>query len=150
MTLKKVVLEQILSRLESIEGKVARLEKARFKRGLSFGAVIPPSSLCRDVVDTFGVGNFDNAMQILSDYYGVSPMCNYTNKAKVPAGAIACYHSFEGNAYHATKTVGIAVVFHEFFHHLCANGVCGEQHNLEKLADRFSQIILKRAETGGA
>ena len=143
--MSKRVLEEIVRKLEDIERKVERLERARKKSSLSFSAALPPPSLCKDIVGTDVIGNWDNHMQILSDYYGIEPMGNYSDKSKVPKGSIACYHPCEGNAYYKKPTTTLKTVLHEFFHHLVYQNVVDLKYeDEEKRANKFAEIIIRR------
>jgi hypothetical protein len=140
-----VTLERrIMEKLESIESRLDKLEKKNRKRGLSFEACIPPIYLCREVAFD-NLGNFDNQMQQLADYYGITPMGNFHDPDKVPKTAIACYHSFHDAAYYLEPNTEISVVLHEFFHHLHAQGVVQlNGKNEESLADKFSKTVIER------
>ena len=139
---------EILDKLRNIEDRLEKLERAKQKRNLPFNACIPPLSLCRDIVKTYDsreLGNFDFQMQQLADYYGINRMDNRHNPERVPEKAIACYHRFEQTAFYKTSNANLETVLHEFFHHLYTNNVvCLGEESEEKLADRFSQIVMKR------
>ena len=139
-------MREVLDKLEKIDDRLNIIEKSSKKRGLSFEASIPPRSLCKDIVHANGVGNWENHMQILSDYYGVALMENYHNPAKVPKDSIACYHRYERSAYYKKATAMLETVLHEFFHHLHAEGVISitRGQSEEKLADKYAKIIIER------
>ena len=143
-----VTLERrILDKLESIETRLERLERKTKKQGLSFEACIPPTYLCREIVVNC-LGNFDNPMLQLSDYYGIKPMRNLHNPARVPKNAVACYHSFDDVAYYKESNSEDDVVLHEFFHHLHAHGVVNLNGKKEEvLADKFAKLVVQRGKS---
>jgi len=139
---------QLLDKLSGIEERLDKLEKKGKKRNLSFEACVPPLYLCREIVFDGDLGNFDNQMQQLADYYGIAPMGNFHNPARVPKNAIACYHAFDSSASYKEPNTNIGTVLHEFFHHLHAQGVvCLNGKSEEKLADKFSKLVMGRGAT---
>ena len=138
-------IEDLTRRIGDLEDKISKMQK---KRGLTFLASVPPHDVCRNIVVAWKLGslnrNFDHVMQILSDFYGVTPMQNLHNPAKVPAKSIACYYKLENVAYYKNPTSDLETVLHEFFHHIHANGVVTLYANedAEKCANEYAELIM--------
>ena len=139
-------IEDLNKRIGDLEEKISKMHK---KRELTFLASVPPHDVCRNIVAAWKLGslnrNFDHIMQILSDFYGVTPMQNLHNPAKVPAKFIACYYESENVAYYKNPESDLKTVLHEFFHHIHANGVVTLYANedAEKCANEYAELIMQ-------
>ncbi|MCW4015092.1 MAG: hypothetical protein NWF06_01860 [Candidatus Bathyarchaeota archaeon] len=141
-----VKLDNIMSELNRVQNRVKTIEQRTQKRGLSFEESIPPHSICFEVLHSEGLNLLENQMKILSDYYGINTMGNFNCDAKVPSGAIACYHPSESNAYYKKGGWGMDVTLHEFFHHLVAQGVVhlNKGQHEEHWANKYAEIVMLR------
>lgn len=143
--------ENLNQRLKNLESHLVFLEEnlpRRKKRFLKFDEVIPPASVCKDVLSMMeGAQTYEGLIGRLSEYYGCTIMGMKVDPGdKVAKNCLATYYPNLKTAYSAGDTIDEHTVLHEFFHHLVAeNVVVVNKKTEEHWANKYATIFQQRA-----
>jgi len=137
-------------KLNDIQDSITKLEQ-RFvdkrKKWLKFDECVPPIGVCKEIYSMLtGLNTFTGFLGKLSEYYGCESLEAQVDES-INKKYKAVYNPQLKIIYSRTKTVSIHTILHEWFHHMVnLNIVVIHKMKEEKLADKYADIFLKRAE----
>lgn len=135
-------INRLSDKLDSLQEQLPR----KHKKFLKFCEVVPPVSVCKDVMSMMdGMNTYEGLIGRLSEYYGCMVMGLYIDK-RISPERLAEYRPDEDAAYSRTKTMLHRTVLHEFFHHLQNhNIVVVDKKRQEIYARKYAKLFLERS-----
>jgi len=126
-----------------MKGRVGFLE-SRFLEGITVKTRIPSKKVCEKFHLTYELKGAQKAVDVLTEYYGISRMKIIMNGRRVMRACEANY--FEGIACFTKKGLNKRNVLHELYHHIIENGGLEiSERKEERKANLFVRAIIKKS-----
>ena len=146
--------KNFISRYEYLRKEYVKSRQELFKirkQTKNVFSLIPPIDILKKAVIALDIeGCYKSFTEVLGAYYGIPAPKYLVQPKKVPARAIACYHSSKNEVYSKEDEIDLDTAFHEFYHALENFGIAPRvsRKKSEENAEKYAKACLKLLKEG--